>query len=119
VLGLDPDAAEPGLRAVVLQGDVPLLHLREQRPFTELAARDPLFDLFTPQVVAEHLRVIDPVLDLAAADDEPRTVIRVGDITLIAPRRDEAIERTAGSERVGPILVMLVIEQLHLGPGLP
>src|SRR5207237_2251386 len=70
------DVAERDLVAVFLEPDVSAPRARVTRVVLELARADALLPVRGPQLVLHHFHAVEPVLDVGAADDQPRLVPR-------------------------------------------
>src|SRR5256885_1932521 len=69
--------------------------------------------------VAHDLTVREHLPHAQAPDEAPRAVIRVRNVARVKPGRNQAVQRPAGSQGIGPLLMVLDIEKLHLRAGLP
>src|SRR5262245_24171262 len=71
---LDLEGAEGDLVPVVLQGDVAGLLEAIARHRLELALLDPVLPVGAPELVLDHLRPVQPVLDAWSVHEDTRRV---------------------------------------------
>src|SRR2546426_8534636 len=70
----NPDVAEGDPVAMILQADVAAHRASVARVVLELARFHPLFPVVAPQLVLDDLHAVQPMLDVAAFDEDARLV---------------------------------------------
>src|SRR2546426_3649554 len=70
----NPDVAESDPVAMILQADVAAHRASVARVVLELARFHPLFPVVAPQLVLDDLHAVQPMLDVAAFDEDARLV---------------------------------------------
>src|SRR5690606_9259832 len=96
------------------QPDVAFAVPGEVLPFGELGIRDPLVPVVGADDVLDDFYPVEPMLDMAAVDDQPHLVVLADRARYVLARRIERVAGAGAGVGILAVLVAFVVQDLHL-----